>query len=80
MRSSAIFFVRVVTSDPPARLGRLADALHEVVDLTGGGLDDHLGVDEAGGPDHLVHHLARHAELVGARVWPTRTPPGPPAR
>ena len=66
--------------DAPARLRRLGDALHEVVDLPGRGLDHHLGVDQSGGPDDLFHHLARHLELVARPAWPTRRSPAPPCR
>ncbi len=31
-----------------------------------------LGVDQAGGPDDLLDHLARVLELERARAWPTR--------
>ncbi len=41
--------------------------MHEVVDLPLGRLDDHLGVDQAGGPDDLFDELpACLPHLVGA--------------
>ncbi len=55
-----------MTRDAAPRLGGLGDALHEVVDLARGGLHHDFGVDEAGGPDDLVHHLGGDVELVGA--------------
>ena len=45
----------------------IVDQLHQIVDLSLGGLDDDLGVDEAGRSDDLFDHLCRHAELVLAR-------------
>ena len=41
------------------------DVLQEVVDLALGGLHDHLGIDEAGGPDDLLDDLGGVLELVG---------------
>ena len=52
------------------------DLVDQVVDLTLGGLDDHLGVDEAGGPHDLLDDLLRDAQLVGRRAWPTGRSPG----
>ncbi len=42
------------------------DPLAEVVDLAGGGADVHLGVDQAGGPDHLLDHVGAVLELPRA--------------
>ena len=50
--------------------------LQEVVDLTPGGLDGDGGVQEAGGPDHLLHHLLAHLHFVGDPGWRIRRPPG----
>ena len=44
----------------------LVDLLDQVVDLALGGLDDHLGVDQAGGPHDLLDHLRADPQLVGA--------------
>ena len=44
---------------------RLLTSVDEVVDLALGGLDDDLGVDQAGGPHDLLDHLGRDLELVG---------------
>ena len=42
--------------------------MQQVVDLALGRLDDHLGVDQAGRPDHLLDHVAADAlQLVRAR-------------
>ena len=55
MRSSAIFLVSVVTSSLIGGPGLYL--LHEIVDLALGGLDDDLGVDQAGGTDDLLDDL-----------------------
>jgi len=43
------------------------DPGHQVVDLTLGRPDGHLGVDQAGGPDDLFDHLGRVLLLEGPR-------------
>ena len=80
MRSSAIFLVSVVTSTRSPRRDPVVDLLHEVVDLALGGLDDDLGVDQAGGPHDLLDDLvgrarARRRPGVADRntTWPTRS-------
>ena len=40
--------------DPLVALGPEPDLAHQVVDLALGRLDDHLRVDQAGGPDQLL--------------------------
>ena len=35
------------------------DLVEEIVDLALGGPDQYLGVDQAGGPEDLFHHLSR---------------------
>ena len=68
MRSSAIFFVSVVTSTRSLRSARSRISRDEIVDLALGGLDDDLRVDQPGRPDHLLDELALGpAELVRAR-------------
>ena len=59
MRSSAIFLVSVVTSTRSPSVDAVVDLLDEVVDLALGGLDDDLGVDQAGGAHDLLDHLRR---------------------
>ena len=44
---------------PVALVDPLVDLLDEVVDLALGRLDDHLGVDQPGGPDDLLDDLGR---------------------
>ena len=46
---------------------RVVDLLDQVVDLALGGLDDDLGVDQAGGPHDLLDDLAGLGQLVRAR-------------
>ena len=67
MRSSAIFFVRVVTRTRSPRPIVVLISRDEVVDLALGRLDDDLGIDQAGGPDDLLDHLARDRDLVLGR-------------
>jgi hypothetical protein len=51
----------------PVAVGhRPVDPLAEVVDLAGGGHDVDLGVDQAGGPDDLLHHVGAVLQLP----WP----------
>lgn len=45
-------------------LGAGADLVHQVVDLALGGLDDDLGVDQAGGADDLLDDAVPARELV----------------
>ncbi len=58
MRSSDIFLVSVVTSTRSLFSARSLISCHQVVDLALGRLDDHLRVDQAGRPDHLLDHVA----------------------
>src|ERR1700678_4278012 len=44
--------------DALVALGPQPDLLEQVVDLALGRLDDHLRGDQAGGPDHLLDHVA----------------------
>ena len=53
--------------DAPAGRHRARDAGQQVVDLALGGHDRHLGVDQPGGPDHLLDDLGRVLELERAR-------------
>ena len=52
---------------PLPGVGPPADLLQQVVDLAPGRLDDHLGVDQAGGPDDLLDHLGRMLNLPRGR-------------
>ena len=46
--------------------GALADLVHQVVDLALGRPDLNLRIEQAGGPDDLLHHLRECFSLVGA--------------
>ena len=45
--------------------GPFPDLVHQVVDLSLNGPDLHSGVQQAGGADHLLHHVVRAAPLIG---------------
>ena len=47
--------------------GPLVDLRHQVIDLAGDGPHLHPGVQQARGPDDLLHHLVRPLPFVGAR-------------
>jgi hypothetical protein len=55
---------------PLVGLGALADLLHQVVDLAGGGTHHHLRVHQPGGADDLLGDRVGLPALVGARAWP----------
>ena len=68
MRSSAIFFVSVVTRTRWSFSVRSRISAIEIVDLALRRPDLDLGVDEARGPDDLLDDVRpAHAQLVGAR-------------
>ena len=46
--------------------GSCTDLVHQVVDLAGDRPDLHLGIQQARGADHLLHHLVRPLPLIGA--------------
>ena len=65
---------------PLSGLGALAHLAEQVVHLRADRPDLHLGIDEPGGADDLLHHHpARLLELEGARGWPRRRWPVPRA-
>jgi hypothetical protein len=72
VRSSDIFFVRVVTSTRSPDLLALADLVQEVVDLVLGRAQLDLGVDEVGRPDQLLGDDRRVAQLERRRASPRR--------
>ena len=57
----------MVTSTRPPGADRLGDAGQQVVDLALGRHDRDLGVDQAGGADHLLDDLVGVLELEGTR-------------
>src|SRR5437763_610042 len=53
--------------DPFTPGGGVVDLLDEVVDLSLGRLNHHLGIDQPGGPDDLLDDVGRLRDLVGRR-------------
>ncbi len=48
------------------------DLREHIVDLGAHRAHLHLGIDQAGGPDHLLHHLGGVGFFIASRGWPRR--------